>query len=127
MPASSLRVELGNLLLGVGQAALQSFDLAEPTLAFGFQDAREEVVADLDEPRPFGRANVQDGAADTSVLTSTVSSVCAPAVAQGELAALKVAEKLVPFLRGDGAVFLDRPQSPAPGDERSMCLDGIIG
>ncbi|MEU9214485.1 hypothetical protein AB0D27_43135 [Streptomyces sp. NPDC048415] len=56
---------------------------------------------------------------------STISSVCAAAVAQGELAALKVAEKLVPFLRGDGAVFLDRPQSPAPGDERSMCLDGI--
>ncbi|MEU0195005.1 hypothetical protein ABZ250_35110 [Streptomyces afghaniensis] len=49
----------------------------------------------------------------------------APAVAQGELAALKVAEKLVPFLRGDSAVFLDRPQSPASGDERSMCLDGF--
>ncbi|MFJ5837756.1 hypothetical protein ACIQGO_13500 [Streptomyces shenzhenensis] len=51
---------MGNLLLGVGQAAPQTFDLAEPTLAFGFQDAREEVVADLDEPRPFGRVNDQD-------------------------------------------------------------------
>jgi hypothetical protein len=48
---------LGELLLGVGQAAPQSFDLAEPALAFGFQDAREEVVADLDEPRPFCRVN----------------------------------------------------------------------
>lgn len=120
-----LRVELGDLLLGVGEAALQSFDLDEPTLAFSFQDACEEVVADLDEPRPFGRVNDQDGASDTSVLMSTISSVCATAVAQGELAALKVAEKLVPFLRGDGSVFLDRPQSPAPGDERSMCLDGV--
>jgi hypothetical protein len=36
-----LRVELGNLLLSVAQAALQAFDLAKPTPAFSFQDARE--------------------------------------------------------------------------------------
>ncbi|MFJ4880477.1 hypothetical protein ACIP93_35420 [Streptomyces sp. NPDC088745] len=24
-------------------------------------------------------------------------------------------------------MFVGRPQSPAPGDERSMCLDGISG
>ncbi|MCF3131182.1 hypothetical protein [Streptomyces olivochromogenes] len=42
---------MGELLLGVGQAVLQALDLAEPTLAFGFQDAREEVAADANEPR----------------------------------------------------------------------------
>ncbi|MGR4853969.1 hypothetical protein [Streptomyces sp. LARHCF252] len=89
---------MGKLLLGVGQAALQAFELAEPTFAFGFQDAREEVVADLDEPRPFCRVNDEDGTTDTGVLMSTVGSVCAAAVAQGELAALETSEELVPLL-----------------------------
>jgi hypothetical protein len=48
---------LGELLLGVGRATLQAFDFAEPTLAFGFQDACEEVVADLNEPWTFCRVN----------------------------------------------------------------------
>ncbi|MFF5522570.1 hypothetical protein [Streptomyces coeruleorubidus] len=111
----------------MGQAALQPLDLAEPSFAFGLQDAREEVVADFDKPGTFCRVDDQGGASDTSVFVSTVSAVCAAAVAQGELAALKVSEKPSPFLRSDGAVFIGRPQSPAPGDERSMCLDGISG
>ncbi|KIZ15787.1 hypothetical protein SNA_20940 [Streptomyces natalensis ATCC 27448] len=43
------------------------FELAEPTFAFGFQDAHEEVVADLDEPRTFRRVNDEDGTADTDL------------------------------------------------------------
>ncbi|GAA2615467.1 hypothetical protein GCM10010304_80900 [Streptomyces roseoviolaceus] len=82
---------MGELLLGVGQAALQAFE-------FGFQDAREEVGSDLDEPRPFCRVNDEDGTTDTGVLMSTVGSVCAAAVAQGELAALEMSEELVPLL-----------------------------
>jgi hypothetical protein len=56
---------------------------------------------------------------------SAVGSVCAAAVTERELAPFEVPEELVPLLRGDGAVLLDTPQSPAPSDEGSMCLDGI--
>ncbi|APU44889.1 hypothetical protein BSL84_32715 [Streptomyces sp. TN58] len=66
-------VESGKLLLGVGQAALQPLDLAEPAFPLGFQDAREEVVADFDKPGTLCRVDDQDGASDTSVLVSTVS------------------------------------------------------
>jgi hypothetical protein len=33
---------------------LQSFDFAEPAVAACFGDARDEIVADLDEPVPVG-------------------------------------------------------------------------
>ncbi|OKK13519.1 hypothetical protein AMK33_01385 [Streptomyces sp. CB02400] len=39
----------------------------ERALVFGFQDAREEVVADLDEPRTFCRVNDQDGTTGTGL------------------------------------------------------------
>jgi hypothetical protein len=52
-----VRVESAELLLDVGQAALQAFDLGWPTLTFGFQDAREKVTADVNEPRPLCRVN----------------------------------------------------------------------
>jgi hypothetical protein len=43
-------VDLGELVLGAGEAYLESFDFAEPALLFGFGDAGVEVVADLDQP-----------------------------------------------------------------------------
>lgn len=58
---------MGQLLLSVAQAALQAFDLTKPTLAFGLQDAREEVVADLNEPRTLRRMNDEDGTTDTGL------------------------------------------------------------
>ncbi|WP_006247764.1 hypothetical protein [Mycolicibacterium tusciae] len=42
-------IELGQFLVGAGEADLQSFDLAEPAFAAGFIDAGAEVVADLDQ------------------------------------------------------------------------------
>ena len=42
-------VELGELASGGGEADLQALDLTEPSLAAGFGDAAEEVVADLGE------------------------------------------------------------------------------
>ena len=41
------RVDLGELVVGAGEADLQSVDFAEPALAFGFGDAVVEVAADL--------------------------------------------------------------------------------
>jgi hypothetical protein len=41
-------VDLGELVLGAGEADFESFDFAEPAFPFGFDDAGVEVVADLD-------------------------------------------------------------------------------
>ena len=42
-------VELGELAARGGEADLQALDLTEPSLAAGFGDAADEVVADLGE------------------------------------------------------------------------------
>ena len=39
-------IELAELLLGDGQADLETFDLAEPAFRLGFGDSGNEVVAD---------------------------------------------------------------------------------
>jgi len=48
-------VELGELASGGGEADLQALDLTEPSVAAGFGDAAEEVVADLGEPAALVR------------------------------------------------------------------------
>src|SRR5262245_11877413 len=40
-------VDLGEFLLGAGEADLEALGLAVPAVGFGFGDAGEEVVADL--------------------------------------------------------------------------------
>lgn len=47
-------VELGELGAG-GEADFESFDFTEPSLAAGFGDAADEVVADLVEAAALGR------------------------------------------------------------------------
>lgn len=39
-------VELGELVVGAGEAGLEAFDLAEPALPLRLGDAGEQVVAD---------------------------------------------------------------------------------
>jgi hypothetical protein len=41
------RVDLGELVLGAGEADPEALDLAEPALAFGLGDAVVQVVPDL--------------------------------------------------------------------------------
>ncbi|GAA1728950.1 hypothetical protein GCM10009680_82640 [Streptomyces yatensis] len=53
-------IELAELLLGVGQADLETFDLAEPAFRLGFGDSGDQVVADLGNPCPGGRARSQE-------------------------------------------------------------------
>ncbi len=48
-------VELGELGAGGGEADFESFDFTEPSLAAGFGDAADEVVADLGEAAALGR------------------------------------------------------------------------
>ena len=95
-----------SLALGAGEADLESFDLAEPALGFGFGDAGDEVVADLVQAGPGGGVGAQQRAAQAAVFVDAGGVVGAAAVAEGDLAAFEVAEELVPFLVGGGAVFL---------------------
>ena len=51
----------------------------------------------------------------------------AAAEAGGEFAAFEVAEELLPFGVGGGAVFLGGPQCPAAGEEGQVGLDRFLG
>jgi hypothetical protein len=51
----------------------------------------------------------------------------AAAGADGDLAALEVAEELLPFLVGRDAVFVGGPHGAAAGEERQVGLDGLVG
>ncbi|MGW1236743.1 hypothetical protein [Streptomyces californicus] len=55
-----LPVDLGELILGSGEADRESFDLAEPALALGLGDAGEEVVADLLQPAELGQVRSEE-------------------------------------------------------------------
>jgi hypothetical protein len=47
-------VDLGEFVLGAGEADLESFGFAEPAFAVGFGDAGDEVVADLGDAVALG-------------------------------------------------------------------------
>jgi hypothetical protein len=51
----------------------------------------------------------------------------AAAVAEGDLAALEMTEKLGPFLIGRGPVLHGRTQRPAAGDECPVPVDDLFG
>jgi hypothetical protein len=60
--------DLGELVLGSGEADLESFYFAVPAFAFGFGDAGGEVVADLGEAVLLGGVGPEYGAADAPCL-----------------------------------------------------------
>ena len=51
----------------------------------------------------------------------------APALADGQFAALEVAEEFGPFGVGGCAVFLAGAQRTAAGEEGQVSLDGFVG
>jgi len=61
-------VGLGKLVVGGGEADLESFGFSGPAFAFGFGDAGEEVVADLFQSVALGGVDAEHGASD-GVLT----------------------------------------------------------
>ena len=120
-------VHLGELGFGAGEADLQAFGLAEPALGFGFGDAGDEVVADLDQAGSGGGVGAQQRAAQAAVLVDAGGVVGAAAVTDGDLAVFEVADELGPFLVGGGAVLLAGAQRAAAGDERPMPVDHFLG
>jgi hypothetical protein len=99
-------VHLGEFGVGAGKANFQSFGFAEPAVRFGFSDAGDEVVADLDQTGPGLGVRAQQRAAQTAVFVDAGGVIGATAVADGDLAVLEVADELGPFFIGWGAVFL---------------------
>ena len=105
------RSDLGELVLGAGEADFEAFGFACPAFAFGFGDAGGQVVADLCEPVALGRVGPVDGAADAGVFVDAGGAECPSAGAGGDFAAFEVAEEFGPFVVGGGAVFLGGPQA----------------
>jgi hypothetical protein len=58
--AAGAPVELGELVVGAGEADLEAFDLAEPAFAFGLGDAGKQGVADLFQARALRRVWPQE-------------------------------------------------------------------
>jgi hypothetical protein len=61
------RVDLGELVLGAGEADLEALDLAEPAFAFGLGDAVVQVGPDLLEPGSLGGVRPQERAPDARI------------------------------------------------------------
>ena len=124
---SGAPVELCELVLGAGEADLESFDLAEPALAFGFGDAGDQVVADLEQAVPLGGVGPEEWASDAGVLVNATAAEGPSAGADGDFAAFEMAQEFLPFLVGGCPVFVGGTQVAAAGQERQMRLDGLVG
>jgi hypothetical protein len=120
-------VGLGDLAGGGVEADAESFGFAGPSFALGFGDAGQEVAADLFEAVARGGVEPQERAPDARVLVDAAGAVGSPAVAEGDAAALEVAEELVPFGVGGGAVFLAGAELAAAVDEGAVAVDGLLG
>src|SRR5215470_5018845 len=118
-------IDLGELVIGAGEADLQAFDFAGPALAFGFGDAVVQVGADLLEPGALGWLWPQERASDTGMLMDAGRAEGAGADADGQLAFFEVGEELVPLLLGRCPVFLAGAGVPAAGDEAAVGFDGL--
>ncbi|MFJ9026644.1 hypothetical protein ACIRPU_42925 [Streptomyces sp. NPDC102259] len=96
-------IQLSELVLGSGKTDLEPFQLAQPALAFGLDDAGQEVVADLDQAAALVGLGTEHRAAEAGVFVDARGTERASADADGELAALEVAEEGIPLLCGGGA------------------------
>ena len=64
-------VELGEFLIGSGEADLESLGFAEPALAPGLVDAGEQVAADLGDAVTLGRIRPKEGASEAPLTELT--------------------------------------------------------
>src|SRR5690348_3779233 len=82
-------VDLGDFVVGAGQAELESFDFAEPSFAFGLGDPGDEVVADVNDSLPLSRIWPVHRAAQAGVLVDARGGVGTATESCGDLAALE--------------------------------------
>src|SRR6516164_394052 len=93
-------VDLGELVLGAGEANFEAFGFAEPAFAFGFGDPGGQAVTDLGDACALGGVGPVHAAPQTAVLVNAGGSEGASAGAGGDLSQLEVAEEFFPFLVG---------------------------
>ncbi|MFF3459609.1 hypothetical protein ACFYXH_35990 [Streptomyces sp. NPDC002730] len=120
-------VDLSELLLGSGEADLETFHLSRPPLPVGFLDAGEEVVTDLHEAMPLFRIRPQEGTSQAGVLMDAGGAEGSSAGPQGDLAPFEVAEELLPLLVGRHSVLFGGAEGSAAGDEGSVAVDDLLG
>jgi hypothetical protein len=78
--ATAVVADLGEFVVGAGEADLESFDFAEPAFVFGFGYAGCEAVADLGDAGPLGRVGPEHGAPEAGVLVNAGGGESAAAV-----------------------------------------------
>ena len=61
--AAGAAVDLGELIVGAGEADPESFDFPEPALVFGLADPCDQVVTDLGDAGPLGGVGPEHRAA----------------------------------------------------------------
>jgi len=59
-PAGKGELDLGELVVGGGEADLESLGFAGPAFAFGLGDAGQEVVADILQPMFLGGVSPEE-------------------------------------------------------------------
>jgi hypothetical protein len=87
-------VELGELVVRVGQAHAQVLGFPAPALPLCLSDPRCQVVTNLLQPSPLTRVNAQDWASDATVLVLATCAVGSAAFTEGDLAPLEVSPHL---------------------------------
>jgi hypothetical protein len=96
-PSCEGELDLGELVVGGGEADLESFGFAGPAFAFGLGDAGQEVVADVLQSLFLGRVNPEEGTPGACVFMDAAGSPGPAAVPEGKAAAFEVAEELFPL------------------------------
>src|SRR5450756_2352400 len=99
-------VDLGELVLGAGEADFEAVDFAEPAFSFGFADAVEEVVADLGDAGPLAGVGPVHAAPQAAMLVNAGGAECAAAYSRCDFPAFEVAEEFLPFLVAGDPVFI---------------------
>ena len=120
-------VDLCEFVFGASQADLKPFDLAEPAFTFGLGDAGVEVVADLQQPVLLVGVRPKERAPDAGVFVHASAGEGSATGADGDLAALEVAEELLPFFIAGCAIFIGGPLVTAAGQKCQMGLDSFVG
>ena len=120
-------IDLGELVARSAEADLQPFDLPHPALAACFIDPGVQVVPDLDQPGALSRIGAQQGTAEAGVLVDAGCGEGSAACPERNFPSLEMAEELLPFGVGGGAVFLPGTGGPPPGDEGTVRRDDLFG
>ena len=126
-PAGEGEFDLGEFVVGGGEADPERFGLAGPAFALGLGDAGGQVAADVLQPMFLGGVGPEEGAPGACVFMDATGSPGPSAVAEGKTAAFEVAEEVVPLGVGGSPVFLGRTEFAPAGDECPVAVDRFFG